>query len=155
MPSLWAADRRIRRGVRDRTIRRASRLHSLIYRITRGRVGARLVRNDMLLLATAGAVTGRPHTVPLLYLSRGRDLVVIASYGGRPAHPQWYLNLLVEPEAVAQIGARKIDVTARTASDLERAELWERVVSAYDGYAQYQSRTERQIPIVILEPRET
>jgi len=151
VPPLWAAVRWIRPRMRNKTVRRVSSLHALIFRITQGRVGARLVRNDMLLLVTAGAVTRRPHTVPLLYLSRGRDLVVIASYGGRPAHPQWYKNLLVEPEAVVQIGARKIAVTARTASGVERAQLWGRVVSAYEGYAQYQSRTEREIPIVILE----
>ena len=107
----------------------------------------------MLLLATTGLATGRPHIVPLLYLSRGTALVVIASYGGRPAHPQWYLNLLAEPDAEVQIGARKVEVRARTASGAERAELWREVVTAYEGYSQYQSRTDREIPIVILEPR--
>ncbi|HUG08357.1 MAG TPA: nitroreductase/quinone reductase family protein, partial [Acidimicrobiia bacterium] len=73
--------------MRDSSVRRWSAFHTLIYRLTSGLVGGRLVRNDMLLLTTRGHVSGRAHTVPLLYLRDGRALVVIASYGGRPDPP--------------------------------------------------------------------
>ncbi len=86
--------------------------------------------NDMLLLTTRGRNTGRSHTVPLLYLREGDDLVVIASYGGRDRHPDWYVNLLREPTATAQIRNRKLQVKARTADPEERALWWPRIVDA-------------------------
>jgi F420H(2)-dependent quinone reductase len=101
--------------MRDVTARRLSRLHRGIYRLTRGRVGKRLVRNDMLLLTTTGARSGKPHTVPLLYLRDGDTLVVIASWGGRPYHPDWYHNLLAHPVATVRVRSRTWDVRARTA----------------------------------------
>lgn len=105
----------------------------------------------MLLLTTVGRHTGDPHTVPLLYL-RDRDrLVVIASWGGRPQHPHWYLNLKARPDAVVQIDGVSRSVRARTADPNERDRWWPRVVEAYAGYAEYQSRTDREIPVVFLE----
>lgn len=136
--------------VRDNMVRRLSRLHKLVYRLTGGRVGARLVNNDMLLLTTEGRLTGRPHTVPLLFLRDGDRLVVIASYGGRPRHPDWYSNLLFQPRAVVRVPWGRLEVTARIATTDERAAWWPRVVEAYPGYAEYQSRTRRPIPIVFL-----
>jgi deazaflavin-dependent oxidoreductase (nitroreductase family) len=138
-------------SVRDSTVRRLSAIHRSLYRVTGGRVGQRLVDNDMLLLTTSGRGTGRPHTVPLLYLRHGQQLVVIASYGGRPHHPDWYLNLLAEPRAEVQVGGRQYRVLARTAKAPERAEWWPRVVDAYPGYTEYQLRTAREIPVVFLE----
>src|SRR5918994_5462186 len=84
---------RLEATMRDATARRLSRLHVLVYRLTGGRIGRRLVNNDMLLLTTCGARTGRKHTVPLLYLRDGETLVVIASWGGRPKNPHWFTNL--------------------------------------------------------------
>jgi F420H(2)-dependent quinone reductase len=138
--------------VRDTTVRRLSSLHKAVFKLTRGRVGRRLVDNDMLLLTTAGARTGRRHTVPLLYLVNGGSFVVIASYGGRDDHPQWYKNLLAHPIAKVQIGSKSIEVEARTASGEARSRLWRNAVMAYDQYRVYQSRTDREIPIVILDP---
>lgn len=123
-----------------------------MYRFTRGRLGDRLVDNDMLLLTTIGAQTKRRHSVPLLYLEEDEDLVVIASYGGRPANPQWYVNLVARPKVRVQIGASQFDATARTTSGVERAQLWARAVEAYAGYAEYQERTDREIPVVVLRP---
>ncbi|HUG08658.1 MAG TPA: nitroreductase/quinone reductase family protein, partial [Acidimicrobiia bacterium] len=114
----------------------------------------RLVRNDMLLLTTRGHVSGRAHTVPLLYLRDGRALVVIASYGGRPDPPTWYRNLLADPRVGVQVRHRRREMTARTARPSERAVWWPRVVAAYENYATYQSRTDREIPVVLLEPVE-
>lgn len=136
----------------DATVRRLSRLHRLIFKATRGAVGKRLVDNDMLLLSTRGRLTGARHTVPLLYLRDGDDYVVIASYGGRDFHPDWYLNLQSQPLVVVETRAGRIDAMARTMEGDERESWWDRVVDAYDGYATYQSRTEREIPIVALEP---
>ena len=139
--------------MRDVTARRLSRLHAFVYRLTRGRVGRRLVRNDMLLLTTRGAKTGREHTVPLLYLRAGETIAVIASWGGRPNNPQWFSNLMADPEAVVQVRSERWLVRARAATPEERAEWWPRVLAAYDGYRVYQSHTDRVIPIVFLTPR--
>ena len=106
----------------------------------------------MLLLTTTGARTGRTHTVALLYLDRPGGFVVIASYGGRPDHPQWYDNLVVDPDVTVDLPGRITQrMRARTATSEERSEWWPRIVEAYDGYAQYQSRTDREIPVVFLE----
>lgn len=137
--------------MRDAAVRRWSRLHTLIYRFTGGRVGARLVHNDMLLLTTKGHVTGNPHTVPLLYLRDGERYVVIASYGGRTDNPTWYRNLSRNPIVEVQIKGVTRQMIARTADESERGRWWPRVESAYEGYREYQSRTRRRIPIVFLE----
>ncbi|HEX6339259.1 MAG TPA: nitroreductase family deazaflavin-dependent oxidoreductase [Jiangellaceae bacterium] len=139
--------------MRDATARRLSRLHAFIYRLTGGRIGRRLVRNDMLLLTTRGARTGRKHTVPLLYLRDGETLVVIASWGGRPDNPQWFGNLMADPEAVVQVRSERWPVRARVATPEEREQWWPRVLAAYDGYRVYQSHTDRVIPVVLLTPR--
>ena len=126
--------------------------HRALYRITGGVIGRRLVDNDMLLLTTRGRATGNEHTVPLLYLRDGECLVVVASYGGRDRHPEWYLNLVTEPSVTAQIGRKRKSFRARTAGEDERERWWPRVVAAYSDYAVYQGRTERQIPLIMLEP---
>jgi len=138
--------------MRDAAVRRWSRLHTQLYKATGGRLGRRLVDNDMLLLTTVGQVTKRPHTVPLLYLREGERLVVIASYGGRPDHPTWYHNLVAEPRVRVQVNREQMEMIARTAGPVERDVWWPRIVAAYDGYAVYQSRTDRVIPIVFLDP---
>lgn len=136
--------------MRNSTARRLSTAHTFVYRATRGAIGRRLVSNDMLLLTTTGHATGRLHTVPLLYLRDGYDLVVIASWGGRDVNPTWYDNLVATPQAMVQIRGDLCNVVGDTANPDRRAALWPRIVAAYDGYADYQSRTTREIPIVIL-----
>jgi len=123
----------------------------VLYQATNGMLGQRLAGNDMLLLTTRGRLTGQPHTVPLLYLRDGDRFLVIASYGGRDRHPEWYLNLLADPSVTARVADRKVVLTARTASSAERDEWWPRVVASYGDYAVYQTRTDREIPIVTLE----
>lgn len=139
--------------MKDANVRRLSSLHAALFRLTGGRLGRRLVDNDMLLLTTAGARTGQDHTVPLLYFEHEGALVVVASYGGRPDHPQWYKNLRADPRARAQIGNESFPVESRVASPEERSMLWARVVDAYDRYGVYQSRTDRVIPLVLLRRR--
>jgi len=141
--------------VKDRTAKHLSTLHQLLYRSTRGVVGRRLVNNDMCLLSTKGRLSGKLHTVPLLYLRDEDRLVVIASWGGRNHHPDWYENLLVDPRATVQVLGDRWEVEAATAGSAERDVWWPRIVTAYDGYATYASRTDREIPVVFLEPRVT
>ncbi|HEY6629505.1 MAG TPA: nitroreductase family deazaflavin-dependent oxidoreductase [Acidimicrobiia bacterium] len=138
--------------MRDELVRRRSRIHRALYRMTGGIVGRRLVDNDMLLLTTIGRHSGQPHTVPLLYLRNGEGWVVIASYGGRDRHPAWYLNLVDAPSVEVQISRQHSHARARTANDEERAHWWPLVVEAYGDYAVYQTRTDRVIPVVLLEP---
>lgn len=137
--------------MRDHTVRRMSSLHTLVYRTTNGRIGRRLVNNDMLLLTTVGRRSGNKHTVPLLYLREGHRLVVIASYGGRSEHPEWYRNLEAHPQATVQIFDEHIDVEATTMTDAEHSMWWPQIVDAYSDYAVYQSRTDRRIPVVWLD----
>lgn len=138
--------------MRDATARRLSRLHIFLYRMTGGLLGRRLVRNDMLLLTTTGSKTGKRHTVPLLYLRDGDTLVVIASWGGRPQHPQWYTNLVADPRATVQVRSKRWRVLARTATPEERSVWWPRVLATYKGYRLYESNTDRVIPVVFLDP---
>jgi len=138
--------------VNDTTVKILSALHTTLFRFTGGVVGHRLVHNEMCLLTTTGAHSGRSHTVPLLYLEDGERLVLIASYGGRRHHPDWYHNLVANPVATVQIFNERRPVIARTADAEERAEWWPAIVAAYPDYDTYQSRTDREIPVVILEP---
>lgn len=139
--------------MKDATVRRMSSLHTSIYRMTDGRIGRRLVNNDMLLLTTIGRTTGAQHTVPLLYLSHRDRLIVVASYGGRSEHPEWYRNLSAQPQVSVQIRGGYEERQATTMAGGERSEWWPRIVDAYDDYAVYQSRTDRQIPLVWLGNR--
>lgn len=138
--------------MKDSSVRRWSRLHALLFRLTGGLVGRRLVGNDMLLLTTRGRRSGDSHTVPLLYLTDDDRYVVIASYGGRDRHPDWYLNLVEHPTVRVRMPRFDQPMNARPADAEERARWWPRVLDAYDGYRIYQSRTDRQIPVVFLEP---
>lgn len=136
--------------MRDRTAKNLSALHVFLYRLSGGRVGRRLVDNDMLLLTTVGRKSGKPHTVPLLYLADGDALVVIASWGGRPHHPEWYVNLQARPYATVQVVARRWKVRADTMGPEERGVWWPKIVQAHGTYADYQQRTDRRIPVVRL-----
>lgn len=106
----------------------------------------------VLLLTTTGRRSGQPHTTALTYLRDGRNLVVVASNGGAPKDPDWMLNLRTNPRAVIQMLDVRLAVRSREAAGAKRSELWKRVVQKYSGYAAYQSRTTRTIPVVILEP---
>jgi deazaflavin-dependent oxidoreductase (nitroreductase family) len=106
----------------------------------------------MLLLTTKGRRTGRSHTVPLLYLEEeAGSLIIIASYGGRDHNPEWYLNLSENPEVDVRTRHRRLHARARTAVEEERSMLWSRITAAYQGYEAYQARTDRLIPVIVLE----
>jgi len=138
--------------MRDSYVKGLSLLHRSVYKATNGRIGRRLVDNDMLLLTTTGEKTGSKHTIPLLYLADISGLVIIASYGGRTEHPQWYRNLVASPTVSVQILDKTITCRAATLNTQERQEWWPRVVAAYSDYAVYQSKTNREIPVVRLTP---
>ena len=108
----------------------------------------------MLLLNTIGRKTGQPRTTPLLYLQDEDDLVIVASYGGAPSHPVWWLNLQAKPEAEVEVGRKKLRVVARQADAAERERLWPLLVAMFGEYAEYQKKTIREIPVVILHPQD-
>jgi F420H(2)-dependent quinone reductase len=131
-----------------------------VYRKTNGRIGGKWrigagFRKPVptLLLEHRGRKSGKVFTIPLLYLSDGRDVVVVASQGGLPNHPQWYRNLVASPDTVVQIGAERRPVHAVIAGAQQRSRLWPRLVELYADFDTYQSWTEREIPVVILRPR--
>ena len=139
--------------MKDSSVKRWSRFHAAVFRVSGGRLGNRLVDNDMLLLTTTGRRTGETHTVPLLYLTEEDRVIVIASYGGRDYYPDWYLNLVARPEVTVRMPRQSaLSMVARTAGAAERETWWPRILGAYDGYATYQARTDREIPVVFLEP---
>ena len=124
--------------------------HIALFRATDGKLGGRMLKMPVLLLTTTGRKSGQKRTSPLTYFTEGDDIVLVASKGGHPKNPAWYLNLTATPEVEVEEKGRKRTMTARTANDEERARLWPRIISVYKGYADYQERTERQIPLVIL-----
>ena len=107
----------------------------------------------MLLLTTTGRRTGRRHTIPLLYLRDGSAFIVIASWGGRDYPPDWYCNLQTNPAVEVQLPETCFRARAAVLAEPERRVWWERAVAAYDGYAEYQARTGRVIPILRLTPQ--
>ncbi len=130
-----------------------SRLHVVLYRTSGGRLGGRFGKKaPVLLLTTTGRKSGKQRTTPLLYVEEPGQYVVIASVGGAPKHPAWYLNVRDNPAATIQIGSRRLAVSAKTASPEERARLWPLATQMYSGYDDYQAKTSREIPVVILTP---
>lgn len=123
-----------------------------LYRWTGGKVGGSLDGNPVLLLHHVGRRTGEPRVTPLLYLRDGDDLVVVASMGGVPKNPAWYVNLVAAPRTRAQVGREVRQVRARTASAQERVRLWPLLVANYPAFSVYQERTDREIPVVVLAP---
>ena len=107
---------------------------------------------ESLLLTSTGRKSGRQRTCPLLYMRDGDNYVVVASYGGSPTHPAWWLNLQATPDATITIRDRDIAVRAREATKDEWERLWPQLVDGYPGYGRYQLATPRKIPVVILEP---
>ena len=127
--------------------------NAFIYRLSGGKLGATMRGVSLLLLTTRGRKSGEPRTVPLMYLEDGADLVIVASKGGWPDHPLWYKNLQADPNVEVQRGGQTRKLIARTANAEERTRLWPRLVEIYRDYADYQSWTDREIPLVILSER--
>ena len=127
--------------------------HVRRYEETDGEVGYLWNGATILVLTTTGRKSGEPRKFALIYDSRGDDLVVVASKGGAPDHPGWYKNLLAHPDASVQVRGERFDVRARTAEGAERDELWRLMNRSWPNYDTYATRTDREIPVVVLERR--
>jgi deazaflavin-dependent oxidoreductase (nitroreductase family) len=128
--------------------------NTVAFRLSRGRAAAHVPGGaPICLVTTTGRRTGRPRTVPLLYLPyRDDQIVLVASRGGMSAHPAWYLNLRADPRAAVEIGANRVQMVARLATARERAELWPTLTAVYPRFEVYQRRTARFIDVMILAP---
>ena len=137
---------------KDLSFRILGGLHRRIYRLTGGKVGGRIANMPVLLLTTTGRKSGRPRTQPLAYTRAGEGYAVIASKGGAPHHPLWYLNLRANPLAEVTVGRVTEKVRAREAEGEERDRLWRQLADVYSGYDKYARKTSRRIPVMVLEP---
>jgi deazaflavin-dependent oxidoreductase (nitroreductase family) len=130
-----------------------SHLNTWLYRISGGRLGGTwLYGAPVMLLTYKGRKSGKTMTTPLLYIRDGRDVVTVASKGGSATHPLWFLNLRSNPDCEVVIRREKTRVRARTASADEKKRLWPMLVAVYPDYDEYQQRSPRDIPVVILSP---
>src|SRR5947209_19764554 len=143
---------RLRQGLFRRTLRTLSALHRALYRASGGRVGGRVWNLSILLLTTTGRRTGKARTTPLCFHRDDDALVVVASNGGMDWFPDWWLNLVDEPRAEVLVGREQRAVVARRATPDEHARLWAEITAIAPGYLRYRARTEREIPLVLLEP---
>jgi F420H(2)-dependent quinone reductase len=134
-------------------VKALSAIHRGIYAASGGRVGNRIAGMPVLLLTTVGRRTGKRRTSPLTYFEEDGAIVLVASYGGRPYNPAWFENLTANPKVDVRIGNDVRPMKARRATAGERARLWPRIVETYGGYATYQAKAPREIPLAVLERR--
>jgi deazaflavin-dependent oxidoreductase (nitroreductase family) len=127
--------------------------HVRVYRETAGERGYHWRGTTILLLTTTGRTSGEPRTTPLIHRVDGDHWVVVASKGGAPDHPAWYKNLLAEPEATIEVKGDTVPVVATTAASDERSRLWALMTEVWPDYDEYQGKTEREIPVVVLARR--
>ena len=129
-----------------------SAIHESWYRLSDGWIGGNVMGAPILLLDTTGRKTGRRYTTPLLYVSDGDDLIVIASNGGSDRDPGWWRNLVANPSARVQVRDKRKRVRASAARGAARERLWSKITSRYPVYRSYERRTSREIPVVVLHP---
>jgi deazaflavin-dependent oxidoreductase (nitroreductase family) len=126
--------------------------HIRRYVETDGREGHQWKGVHTLLLTTRGRKSGKLRRTALIYGKDGNKYIVVASRGGNPHHPSWYLNLSENPSVEVQVGGEKFSATARTVTGEEKTRLWKMMASIWPDYDNYQAKTEREIPVVVLEP---
>lgn len=124
----------------------------ILYRSSGGRLGGKFAGAPVLLLDHIGRKSQRGRTTPLLYMADGDDIVIVGSRGGSDATPAWWLNLQASPATTVQVGRERRRVLARQATSDERARLWPGLTAMYPDYDAYQRRTEREIPVIVLNP---
>ncbi|MBA2608365.1 MAG: nitroreductase family deazaflavin-dependent oxidoreductase [Actinobacteria bacterium] len=138
---------------RDNIIKVVNTFHRTLVNVSSGKLGGKIAGMPAVILTTTGRKTGEKRqsmlTAPII---DGDTVVLIASYGGGPKHPQWYLNLQADPNVQITRDGKTKNYMARTASPAERAEMWPKVTDAYKGYSSYQEKTDREIPVVIFDP---
>ena len=127
-------------------------VHSGIYRATGGKLLGRMGQSPILLLNSVGRKSGKKRATPLLYVVDGEGFVIIASKGGTPSHPAWYLNLKANPDATVEVGDRKVRVRAEEEGGEEKERLWQKMAEMYPTYDDYQKKTKREIPLLVLHP---
>jgi deazaflavin-dependent oxidoreductase (nitroreductase family) len=129
-------------------------LHEAVFKATNGRLGSKVMGMEVLILHATGRKSGQKRSTMLTapIVEDGR-VILVASKGGAPSHPVWYLNIETNPDVEVTMGGSTKPMRARTATPAERDELWPRITEKYSGYAGYQKSTDRTIPVVILEPR--
>jgi deazaflavin-dependent oxidoreductase (nitroreductase family) len=138
----------------DRFLKTGNVIHRAILKLSGGRIGWKVGKMPVVELTTIGRKSQHPRTVMLTSpCSEGDEIVIVASKGGEDTHPAWFLNLQANPEATVKLQGQPVQkMTARVATPDERAHIWPLVTSKYSGYAGYQKKTEREIPIVLLKP---
>jgi len=122
------------------------------FRSNEGKVGGQFEGAPLLLLHSTGAKSGEERVNPVMYQAVGSDMAVFASKAGAPTNPDWYHNLVANPQAMAEVGTEKVHVTARVADADERDRIWTKQKTDYPGFADYEKATTRRIPVVILTP---
>ncbi len=141
----------IANSAKDWSARAVTGLHKAVFRASKGRILGRTLGMPVLELTTIGRKSGKRRTTMLTSpVQDDHRIVLVASYGGDDRHPTWFLNLRDHPEVEVTMGGTRRSMKARVASPEEKAELWPRVVDAYRGYGRYQSKTDRDIPLVVL-----
>jgi deazaflavin-dependent oxidoreductase (nitroreductase family) len=135
-----------------KVVNAAGRLNILVYRLSGGRIGGKMGKAPILILHHRGRNTGKERATPVLYLADGNDLVVVGSKGGTDKDPHWFRNLIAGGETEVEVGRDRRRVRPRLAEPAERERLWPRLVDMYPDYAEYQTFTDRTIPVAILEP---
>ena len=121
------------------------------FRANGGKAGGQWADRPLLLLTTTGKKSGKPYTTPVMYLRDGERLAVFATHGGSPTHPDWYHNLVAHPTVTVEVGTETFEARASTAPGAQRDPLYARQAELYPQFAEYQQRTTRKIPVVILE----
>ena len=127
--------------------------HVRVYRETNGERGYHWRGTTILLLSTRGRKSGELRTTPLIHRTDGDRWVVVASKGGAPANPGWFENLIADPDAEIQVQGEEVPVQAAVAEGAERARLWSEMTEVWPAYDDYQARTDREIPVVVLSRR--
>ena len=122
------------------------------FRANGGKVGGQFEGAPLLLLHTTGAKSGMARVNPVMYQADGDNHVVFASKGGAPTNPDWYHNLIANPRGSIEVGDKTINVVAHVADDETRERLWPAWKERFPGFAEYETKTDRQIPVVVLEP---
>lgn len=138
---------------RPELMKRIGKWHVSLYRATRGVLGKRVDGLDILLLTTTGKKTGIARTVPLPYFRDGKNYVLVASFGGNDKNPAWFYNLKATPEVQVEVGFKRLTLRAEIPEAYERDRIWSQITHDFPRYLNYQAKTERKIPVVVLSMR--
>ncbi len=134
-----------------RNVKLFARLNVLVYRLSGGRLMNTFSGCEICLVKMTGAKSGKQRWTPVMYVPYKDGVIIVASLGGAPKHPTWYYNLVAHPEIEVLVKSQRMKLTARQADSVEKAEVWPTCVEHYPPYADYQARTDRDIPVFICE----